>query len=311
MPRGTAFVAHAGRRKQDRAYVRRYHQVATAVSLVRALASFLSVTHPPLHRRATTAFFNVADALGRLWPTRYSRYLGACIDVSTTGASIDVTNDSSSDEKVGGDFHAERSIDTSAMCSVADGAPPAAAADGFVNIGVDISVGCDGYEEAETICWGAGSGGKDLSLKGEVVVVAAPRANLTRREGRLRRDVLTRRAESPSPPVPDDVTDGTNGDAVGSAPTGGGAACGASSPPSNKGSALGSSDGADGADDASVTVDKPEHVRLRAILEVREAELAQLKGVDHELVRLRDLLEVREAELAQLKGIDHRNEEAF
>ena len=194
------------------------------------------------------------------------------------------------------------------MRRVADGAPPAAAADGFVNIGVDVSVGCDGYEEAETTCWGTGSDGADLSLKGEVVVVVAPRENLTRREGRLRRDVLTRQEESPSPPVPDDATDGTNGDAVGSAPTGGGAA---SSPPSKKGSALGSSDGADGADDASVTVDKSEHVRLRAILEVREAELAQFKEVDHELVRLRDLLEVREVELAQLKRIDHRNEETF
>ena len=76
---------------------------------------------------------------------------------------------------------------------------------------------------------------------------------------------------------------GANGDAVGGAPTGGGAARAASSSPSKIGGALGSADGAYGADDeANAAVDDdPEVVRLRAILEVREAELAQLKGLDH------------------------------
>ena len=51
-----------------------------------------------------------------------------------------------------------------------------------------------------------------------------------------------------------------------------------------------------------------EHVRLQAILEAREAELAQLKGLDMtleaQLVRMQAILEAREAELAQLKGLD-------
>ena len=142
-------------------------------------------------------------------------------------------------------------------------------------------------------------------------MVVAPQAVLTRREDRLRRDVLTRREEWLSPLAPDDARDGANGDAVGGAPTDGGAACGVSSSPSNNGGALSSTDGADGADDASVTVDHPELVRLRTILEVREAELVQVKGLDHERVRLRAMLEVREAELAQLKGLNHPDEETF
>ena len=226
------------------------------------------------------------------------------------GASNDVTQDSNSDEMVGGDFHEECSVDTSVMGGGADGEPPAAAADGIINIGVDTGAGCDGHE-AETSCWGAGSGDAEISLNREVVV-AAPRAVLTRREGRLRRDVLTHREESPSPPAPDDARDGANSDAVGGAPTGGGAAgVASSSSPAKNGGTLGSTAGADGTDDASGTVVNPELVRLRAILEVREAELAQLKGVDQEFMRMRAILGVREAELAQLKGIDHRNGGAF
>ena len=85
---------------------------------LRCVLSPLSSLSPILHCTAAPLprFLNVADALGRLWPTRYSRYLGAFIDVRTMGASVDVTHDSRSDKKVGGDFHAERSIDTSAMC---------------------------------------------------------------------------------------------------------------------------------------------------------------------------------------------------
>ena len=59
----------------------------------------------------------------------------------------------------------------------ADSAPPAAAADRFVSIGVDIGADCDTYE-AETNCWGTRSAGAETSLKREVVVVAAARALL-------------------------------------------------------------------------------------------------------------------------------------
>ena len=61
--------------------------------------------------------------------------------------------------------------------------------------------------------------------------------------------------------------------------------------------------------------------RLRAILQIREAELAQLKGLDAipevreaELAQTKELdaiLEVREAEIAQLKGLDHPDKETF
>ena len=37
----------------------------------------------------------------------------------------------------------------------------------------------------------------------------------------------------------------------------------------------------------------------------------QLKGFNHELVRLRAIREVREAELAELKWLDHPDEETF
>ena len=59
----------------------------------------------------------------------------------------------------------------------ADSAPPAAAADRFVSIGVDIGADCDTYE-AETNCLGTRSAGAETSLKREVVVVAAARALL-------------------------------------------------------------------------------------------------------------------------------------
>ena len=237
----------------------------------------------------------------------------AFTNARTVRASIDVTRDSGSDGMIGFDLHAERSVCTSAAGGGADGAPPPAAADGFANTGVDIGAVWDGYD-AETTCWGTVNDGAEISLKREGVVVAAARA---------RRDVLTRREKSPSSCAPKYARDGANGDAVGGAPTGGdaptgsgaptggGVACGASSSLSNSCGALGSTDGADGADDASVTVDDRELVRLRDILEIREAELAQLKGYDHELVRLRAVLEIREAELAQLKGLDHPDEETF
>jgi len=189
---------------------------------------------------------------------------------------------------IGFDLHAERSVYTSAAGGGADGAPPPAAADGFANTGVDIGAGCDGYE-AKTTCWGTGRDGAEISLKREGLVVAAARAVLTRREDRLRRDVLTRREESPLSCAPKYARDGANGDAVNGSPTGGdaptgsgaltggGVACGASSSPSKSCGSLGSTDGADGADDASVTVDDRELVRLRDILEIREVALAQLK----------------------------------
>ena len=82
-----------------------------------------------------------------------------------------------------------------AASAAADAAPPpreeegeeplrdsrvkAAASDGFVNIGVDVGAGCDGYE-AEATCWGAGSGSAATAVE----------------------NVLTRREESPSSPAP-------------------------------------------------------------------------------------------------------------
>ena len=69
---------------------------------------------------------------------------------------------------IGDDFHAERSVFTSAVGGGTDGAPPAAAADAIAIIGFDIGADCDGCE-AETTCWGAESGGVDISLKREVV----------------------------------------------------------------------------------------------------------------------------------------------
>ena len=95
----------------------------------------------------------------------------------------------------------------------------------------------------------------------------------------------TRRKESPAP---DDARDGANGNEVGGASTGDGTAHAASSSSCRNSGALVSSADVDvGADDASAAVDgDPEDddlelVRLFAILEVRKAELAQLKGLGH------------------------------
>jgi hypothetical protein len=97
-------------------------------------------------------------------------------------------------------------------------------------------------------------------------------------------DVSTRREDSP--PAPDDARDGANGDAVGGTPAGDGAARAAASSPSKNGGALGSS--ADVADmipsswdrrRPASSADDSELVRLRAILEAREAEILQLKGL--------------------------------
>ena len=95
----------------------------------------------------------------------------------------------------------------------------------------------------------------------------------------------TRRVESPAP---DDARDGANGDEVGGASTGDGTARAASSSSCRNSGALVSSADVDvGADDASAAVDgDPEDddlelMRLFAILEVRKAELAQLKGLGH------------------------------
>ena len=55
-----------------------------------------------------------------MWPTRYSWASGAFIDVRTMGALVDVTyehdsdSDSDPDGRIGDDFHAERSVHTSA-----------------------------------------------------------------------------------------------------------------------------------------------------------------------------------------------------
>lgn len=107
----------------------------------------------------------------------------------------------------------------------------------------------------------------------------------------------------------DGAWDDANGDAIGGAPTG--AVRAASSWPFKNGGALGSADGADGADDASVTVNDHELVQLRAVLGAREAELVQLKALEHKLVRLRPIPKARETELAQLKGLDHSDEGTF
>ena len=69
---------------------------------------------------------------------------------------------------IGDDFHAEHSVFTSAVGGGTDGAPPAAAADAIAIIGFDIGAGYDGCE-AETTCWGAESGGVEISRKREVV----------------------------------------------------------------------------------------------------------------------------------------------
>ena len=66
------------------------------------------------------------------------------------------------------------------------------------------------------------------------------------------------------PSAVDGAWDDANGDAIGGAPTG--VVRAASSWPFKNGGALGSADGADGADDASVTVNDHELVQLRAVL---------------------------------------------
>ena len=75
--------------------------------------------------------------------------------------AVDVAHDSLSDEMIdvvyssaaGGGADSPTLSDsfwteTSATLDGAEGAPPAAAADGFVSIGVDIGAGCDGYESS-------------------------------------------------------------------------------------------------------------------------------------------------------------------
>ena len=180
---------------------------------------------------------------------------------------IDVAHDSNSDRMIRHDYHAERSVDSSAVGGGADGAPPAVvAADLFDSFAVDINAGCDRYE-AETTCWSTGSGGANSNGMIGDKELLSPRV--------IGDDFHAERS--------------VNTSAMG----GGGA------------------DGADGDDDVSVSVDDREFVQLRAVLETRVAELAQLKAVDHELMRLRAILEVREAELAQLNGLDHSKEEMF
>ena len=68
------------------------------------------------------------------------------------GSFVNVTyeNDSDSDSdpdgRIGDDFHAERSVHTSAASGGVDGDPP-----GCINIGIGIGAGGDGHE-AEITC---------------------------------------------------------------------------------------------------------------------------------------------------------------
>ena len=88
-----------------------------------------------------------------------SRTSEALVDFGVMGAPIDaVTRDVDSagmiDGTIDDEFHAERRVHTTSAAGGgadgAEGAPPAAAADGFVSIGVDIGAGCDGYEAEQT-----------------------------------------------------------------------------------------------------------------------------------------------------------------